>query len=65
VLLNQGKYQNKLKKEGKRGATSAGAHREGHNELCWRVLSCALFVAFLINIFVLHLVITTLALGTL
>jgi hypothetical protein len=29
------------------------------------VLSCALFVAFLINIFVLHLVITTLVLGTL
>jgi hypothetical protein len=55
----------KLKKEGKRGTTSAGAHREGHSELCWRVLSCAMFVAFLINIFVLRLVITTLVLGTL
>jgi hypothetical protein len=53
------------KKEGKRGTTSAGAHREGHSEMCWRVLSCALFVAFLINILVLRLVITTLVLGTL
>jgi hypothetical protein len=64
VLLNQGKYQ-KNEKEAKRGTTSAGAHREGHSELCWRVLSCALFVAFLINIFVFRLVIITLVLGTL
>jgi hypothetical protein len=58
VLLNQGKKYPKKetreknnspkkneKKEGKRGTTSAGAHGEGHSELCWHVMSCALFVA--------------------
>jgi hypothetical protein len=58
VLLNQGKNIQKKKqkeknnspkkierKEGKRGTTSPGAHGEGHSELCWRVMSCALFVA--------------------
>jgi hypothetical protein len=57
VLLNQGKNiqkkkqieknnsPKKLKKKGKRGTTSAGAHGEEHSELCWRVMSCALFAA--------------------
>jgi hypothetical protein len=59
VLLNQEKNIQKKKqreksnspkkklkkKEGKRGTTSAGAHGEGHSELCWHVMSCALFVA--------------------
>jgi hypothetical protein len=52
------------KKVGKRGTTSAGAHREGHTG-CVGV-SCLVLCLwpFFINIFVLHFVFTTLVLGT-